>query len=466
MRPLGRILRGEGALNRAAYMGYALAFTAIKQTLDIVMARAVFHRSWLPFNYWLPLGRSVPLRSVSSADTTFLLAMVALAAPFIWIGTCLTLARLRDAELPAWFVLFFFLPSLNILFFVFLCCVPSAHPPAVRAPSRFGPSPRIERLLDRLIPSSGAGSALAGALITFAAGGLLALFSINVLSLYGWGLFTGIPFAMGFISVLIYGYHAPRTLRSCLGVACLSPLLLGLAMLAYAMEGLICLLMAAPLALLLAALGGVLAHALLSWRHTPVATPAIMGIVLFALPLGMTLERRAALDPPIFEVTTAIDVDAPPEVVWPNVVAFAELPPPSEFLFRAGVAYPIRAEIDGTGPGAVRRCVFSTGAFIEPIQVWDAPHLLKFSVEQNPAPLEEWTPYERITPPHLRGFLVSRGGQFRLVPLPGGRTRLEGTTWYRHTMWPAAYWRLWSDHIIHEIHLRVLRYIAARSVSP
>ncbi|HEV2033924.1 MAG TPA: hypothetical protein VGU71_06965 [Candidatus Dormibacteraeota bacterium] len=26
-------------------------------------------------------------------------------------------------------------------------------------------------------------------------------------------------------------------------------------------------------------------------------------------------------------------------------------------------------------------------------------------------------------------------------------------------MWPAAYWQLWSDDIIHRIHLRVLRHI-------
>jgi len=463
MKSLGRVLRGEGALDRSSFAGYGVAFSVLKQALDIALATMVFKRAGVAFNYWFPLGRWVALGSLTPHDYTFLLAMVAVAVPFIWIGVCLTLARLRDAALPAWLVLFFFLPFLNVLFFVFLCCTPTAQSPAGHAASRFGPSPRSERLLDRLIPSSGAGSAFAGALLTLAAGGLLALFSINVLSLYGWGLFTGIPFAMGFISVLTYGYHAPRTLRSCLGVACLSPALLGLAMLAYAMEGLICLLMAAPLALLLAALGGMLAHSLQNWRHTPAATPAIMGLVLLALPLGMTLERRAAPDPPVFEVTTSVEVDAPPEAVWPNVVAFAQLPPPRELLFRAGVAYPVRAEITGSGPGAVRRCVFSTGAFIEPIQVWDAPRLLKFSVEQNPAPLEEWTPYERVTPPHLRGFLVSQGGQFHLVPLSGGRTLLAGTTWYRHTMWPAAYWRLWSDHIIHEIHLRVLNYIAARS---
>jgi hypothetical protein len=26
-------------------------------------------------------------------------------------------------------------------------------------------------------------------------------------------------------------------------------------------------------------------------------------------------------------------------------------------------------------------------------------------------------------------------------------------------MWPAAYWRLWSDYLIHKIHLRVLTHI-------
>ena len=49
--------------------------------------------------------------------------------------------------------------------------------------------------------------------------------------------------------------------------------------------------------------------------------------------------------------------------------AFAEIPPPSEMLFRAGIAYPIRAEITGHGEGAIRRCVFSTAPFVEPIEI-------------------------------------------------------------------------------------------------
>ena len=38
---------------------------------------------------------------------------------------------------------------------------------------------------------------------------------------------------------------------------------------------------------------------------------------------------------------------------------------------RAGLAYPMRARIEGSGPGAVRYCEFSTGPFVEPIVTWD-----------------------------------------------------------------------------------------------
>jgi hypothetical protein len=171
------------------------------------------------------------------------------------------------------------------------------------------------------------------------------------------------------------------------------------------------------------------------------------------------MERAAGLVPETFRVQTAIEVNAPPEKVWDQVVAFAEIPPPKEMLFRAGIAYPIRAEISGHGVGAVRHCIFSTGPFVEPIEIWDEPRLLKFGVTANPTPLQEWTPYAHIEPPHLHGYFVSEQGQFLLTALPVGRTRLEGTTWYRHSMWPAAYWHLWSDYIIHSIHLRVLRHI-------
>jgi len=189
----------------------------------------------------------------------------------------------------------------------------------------------------------------------------------------------------------------------------------------------------------------------------------MLSIVFLIVPASFGVEHAAALRPSVYEVRTAIEVNAPPEKVWNEVVAFAEIPAPKELLFRAGVAYPIRAEISGHGVGAVRHCIFSTGPFVEPIEVWDEPRLLRFGVTANPAPLNELTPYGHIDAPHLHGYFVSQKGQFSLTALPGGRTRLEGTTWYHNAMWPSAYWHLWSNYIIHKIHFRVLAHIRAEA---
>jgi hypothetical protein len=83
---------------------------------------------------------------------------------------------------------------------------------------------------------------------------------------------------------------------------------------------------------------------------------------------------------PLYEVITTIEIDAPPERVWPHVIGFSELPPPAPWYFRLGIAYPTRATIKGQGVGAVRHCEFSTGAFVEPITACQPPRRLAFEV--------------------------------------------------------------------------------------
>jgi hypothetical protein len=180
------------------------------------------------------------------------------------------------------------------------------------------------------------------------------------------------------------------------------------------------------------------------------------------LPSASLLWDRAA-QLPLFEVTSSIEINAPPAEVWKHVVEFSELSEPEEWYFRTGIAYPKRARIEGAGPGAVRYCDFSTGTFVEPIEVWNEPYLLRFRVTENPEPMREWSPYARVQPPHLHGYFISRQGQFLLKELPGGKTLLQGTTWYQHGLWPAHYWRWWSDAILHRIHMRVLTHIRALS---
>jgi uncharacterized membrane protein YhaH (DUF805 family) len=456
--------RWGGKVSRKTYALVGLIGFAIKHNVDRFVTRDFLHNvvgnaglfSYF-FNYWAPLGTAARLTHLSAAEMKFLATLLFVSLPFICVGVAMTVRRLRDAGQPVWLVILFFAPFVNLLFFLVLCALPSHEKPAAREVT---PWPRVRRL-DGIIPRSAAGSAVLSIVLTTAIGLVFVLAGTKIIGSYGWSLFVALPFCLGLFAALLHSYHAPRTLGACLQVALLPVGILGLALVAIAVEGIICVLMAAPLALALAALGGALGYHMQAryWRLN--GTAAMLSVVLLAIPASFGAERAVAPDPETFVVRTAIEVKAPAEVVWRQVVAFTEIPAPKEILFRAGIAYPVRAEISGHGVGAERRCVFSTGSFVEPIEIWDEPRLLKFGVVSNPAPLNELSPYGHIDAPHLHGYFVSRGGQFLLRPLPSGGTRLEGTTWYRHTMWPAAYWRLWSDYIIHKIHLRVLEHIRA-----
>jgi hypothetical protein len=281
---------------------------------------------------------------------------------------------------------------------------------------------------------------------------LLALLFSGALALmrtgtYGLTLFLAAPFAIGAAASMVF---RPQTARRAIGIGVYAALAGCSLLLLLGLEGMICIVMALPLAIPLSALG--------SWLTYKTLRSATL---LLLIPPSLLFDTTAA--PPLYQVHTAIEIAASPEQVWKHVVTFSELPEPHEWYFRGGLAYPIRARIEGAGPGAGRRCEFSTGPFVEPIEVWNEPRQLSFRVTENPAPMHEWSPYARVLPKHLHGYLVSEHGQFLLTPLPGNRTLLEGTTWYRHGLWPAPYWRLWSDAIIHRIHLRVLRHIKTLS---
>jgi hypothetical protein len=268
--------------------------------------------------------------------------------------------------------------------------------------------------------------------------------------IYGWTVFALFPVVLGGLAAWVF---RPATGARAAGLGALTVTAATGLLLIAGLEGVVCILMALPLAAPLGALGGWLMYHAESSRF---GTRRVTALLLLP-PATLLWDAKAA--PPVFEVRTQIMVAATPEQVWKHVVAFSDLAEPQEWFFRAGLAYPRRARIEGSGPGAIRYCEFSTGPFVEPIEVWDEPRLLQFSVTENPAPMDEWSPYARVAPMHLHGYLVSKRGQFRLAPLADGRTLLEGTTWYQHGLWPAEYWRWWSDAIIHRIHLRVLNHV-------
>ena len=284
-------------------------------------------------------------------------------------------------------------------------------------------------------------------------------FSVYVVNNYGGALFLGTPFAMGVVTAYRYNRVHLSSVADTMTVVLFSFVVVAGVLLLSAAEGAICLVMAAPLVLGIGAIGAMMGRDL-STRAPLRVRQAFIGVLLF--PLSTSLE--ALLSPearalPLREVRSSVVINASPEVVWEQVIAFPEIPEPSVWVRRSGIAYPIRAEIHGRGVGAVRYCVFSTGPFVEPITDWVPGRRLAFGVDSQPAPMAEWSPYANVSPPHLDGWMISRRGEFRLVALPGNRTRLEGSTWYQMRLAPASYWAMFGDGIVHAIHDRVLTHI-------
>lgn len=300
------------------------------------------------------------------------------------------------------------------------------------------------------------GVVLLPTLITF----VFVVLGVYVFERYGSALFIVVPIALGFSSGFI-GARWPRgdARSSAIATLLTNMAAVAVALLFVAIEGIVCIAMAAPLAFL-AALPGMFV-ALTMFRLPYTRTPRwTAGIALPLVPLAMFVEDRIDSEPVMRAVVTSVLVDAPIERVFETVIAFPRIESEPAWYFRLGIAHPLEARIDGSGVGAVRYCTFSTGSFVEPITAWDAPHLLAFDVTENPPPLEELSLHDHVHAPHLEGFLVARRGQFRLEQR-GDQVLLEGTTWYTHDMAPAWYWGAISDALIHRIHERVLGHIAA-----
>ena len=310
----------------------------------------------------------------------------------------------------------------------------------------------------KLLPESEQKRKWLSVLYTAVVAWLLCLCIIYTSKQYGVALFILTPLFIGAFSTFIYGYQRTITRRQAVQNGFLAIALFKAGLFHLAIEGLICIVMAAPFGILLTWAGSLIGYALI--EKTPKNSPTIILLLIVSIPTTAFIEKDTS--PELTSVVTSIEISADAQTVWKNVIEFPQLSEPTEFIFKTGIAYPINAHIEGTGVGSIRHCNFTTGSFVEPVTIWDEPKLLKFDVVQQPAPMKELS-FWNIDAPHLHDYFVSTKGQFKLTALANGHTLLEGTTWYYHDIKPAFYWQLWSDHIVHKIHERVLKHIKITS---
>ncbi|MDO5605854.1 MAG: hypothetical protein Q4G25_11915 [Paracoccus sp. (in: a-proteobacteria)] len=226
-------------------------------------------------------------------------------------------------------------------------------------------------------------------------------------------------------------------------------------------EGVICLIMAAPIMVPGAIFGAWIARATIRWWRSRRGAMMVIALPLLVLPI----ETR--MDWPEYQgqVTTAIIINAPPETVWAETVEIRDIDPdrlrftPSHNLMF--FPRPLDARLDRQGVGATRYLTWTSGvSFREYITEWDQPRRLGWTFGFDPDSI----------PPELDAHLRPDGeaskllrGEYVLEDLGDGRTRLILTTHYGIALPVNAYGRWWADRLLGDFHTVVLDVVKARA---
>ncbi len=411
----------------AQYLLVAAAFANFGQSLN---------RDWR--FYVMPLRSLVYLNGIPVAALPAAFGLTLLIA---WMLAVLAFKRAADANLGGWIAAFVVAPVLQVGAILLLSVVPSRATTAM--------------------PVNGEGDAFDWrvAVQGVLAGAGLTLFSVAVGALifgtYGFGMFVVAPLVIGVTTAFLANRASDIGRRRTFDLVVAALALGGVGLIVGALEGIVCILLASPLALGAAAVGGIMGRALATSGKRS-ARNSFMSIAL--LPMVFMSEYVLPTDTS-FDTSESINVAATPHDVWLSIVNMGTLGETPALPFRLGVAYPVRGEIIGQGVGAVRKGTFSTGVALERVTEWTPDRKLAFVVVSDPPAMRELSPYRHVNAPHVRGYFRTTYTSFEIISLGNGHSRIVEHTHHELKLDPVLYWMPFARWIIHENNARVLSHI-------
>lgn len=473
----------DGPVSRGQYATLGLSLGVVKYAIEFIAIAALTGHVFTPSDYINPWLNSKA--SFLNESWGVGVAWLLFTLPFVMIAVSMSIRRAADAGWSPWWGLSMLVPPVNLIAMSVLSIVPQSTPQtqskvavkesvpnAFAPPAPPDPNATYDESFDNTLSPADDETIMRdfwfAIFVGVALQVLVGLISVWVLREYGMILFFATPFFAGAVSGALFNTGIRRSAGKLFLLVVVMNIASYAAMLTIGLDGAICLFMAFPLLWPLSFFGALAGRAIMVSNLRDHDERRGMRMTMLMLPMTLLLEPLDHVRT-LHRVDTAIVIDAPVTQVWDQVIAFPEITERPAWFFRAGIAAPIRARIEGSGVGACRYCEFTTGPFVEPITTWSPPAsetepgLLAFDVESQPLPMEEWTPFSGLHPPHLDEGFVSRKGQFLLQPIRGDagehQTRLIGTTWYDIDVRPRLYWKLWADPTIHAIHDRVLSHI-------
>lgn len=228
-------------------------------------------------------------------------------------------------------------------------------------------------------------------------------------------------------------------------------------------EGIICALMALPVFLFMALLGGFIGTRIFQRnRKNDKLYVSLFVILPFLI---APLENQLSLTDKIFTEHTTIEINATDKTVWSNITRVKEISEDenNNSLFQfMGFPRPIEAELDTIAIGGIRKAIFARGLFFtETVTQMQPNKLLAFNIVADP---------KSIPPKALDEHVMVGGkyfdvleGKYEIEKINDEKIILHLTSQFRLSTRFNFYSGLWSKLIMKDIQENILDIIKRRS---
>jgi len=226
-------------------------------------------------------------------------------------------------------------------------------------------------------------------------------------------------------------------------------------------EGVLCMVMALPIFLILAGIGGCLG--LLSRRRHAGKARAGGITAMLALPyLLAPVEQRIMPPVELRRVENVLVIRAPPAVVWREIKSVRAIDAgelPFHLAHLIGLPRPLEATLSRDGVGGIRHAKFERGLeFRETISDWQPERRLSFTIAAEPAPATALDEHVAVG----GAYFDVLDGSYELEPRADGSTLLKLTSHQRLSTHFNFYARLWTDFIMFDLQSAIMDVIRKR----
>ncbi len=309
--------------------------------------------------------------------------------------------------------------------------------------------------------------AVATAILGGVAYGLISRLAFGGDRLAGYGAMTLafvvlVPVAVGFLTVaLVPEGSQPRgrvaALPAVTSIACLAFVLCA------GVEGIICVVLIAPVFLCFAAVGGLLGGGMRRLARGRRMYASGIATILLLPYVVAPLEGRLPLPDTRRVVDTRVVVRADAAAVWRNLVRPTGIRPEenrTRLAHRIGFPRPITATLSHEGMGGRRYAIFERGVMLrETVTEWVPGRRMAFTIDPANIPARALDEHVTVGGP----FFDVIDGRYEIVPLDGGRVELRLVTTHRLSTHFNPYAGFWTDLLMRQIQENLLHIVRTRA---